>query len=263
MISWRLNWALGQVLDTSSFPKHGETLRSPAQFWRALALKIVPRLWSSPIRLRLKNGGEFSVAEFMTLYIYKEIFIDGCYDEPKLPSAAPCIIDIGANTGLFAIRMKQLYPNATLHCYEPMPANFKSLQRNLALSQLEKCKSYAEGVGGNARQEKLYIHQKNLGGHSIYAGLASDESIDIKLVDLGTVLQRLDSGRCDLLKLDCEGAEFEIIQSMDFDTAEKIDRIVFEPTSSKYHIDELIKPLSHLGYAVRWNEGLCIATRTS
>ena len=53
-----------------------------------------------------------AVKEFMTLYIYKEIFVEGCYDLSLATDPAPFIIDVGANTGLFIIRMKQLYPNA-------------------------------------------------------------------------------------------------------------------------------------------------------
>lgn len=197
----------------------------------------------------------------MTLYIYKEIFIDGCYDEPPLNSTCPTIIDVGANTGLFAIRMKQLYPQASLPCYEPMPANFKQLRENLDKSKFSNCVAYQEGVGGSTRNEKLYIHEKNLGGHSIYAGIAGSQSVDIALVDLKTALDRLKGVPCDLLKLDCEGAEYEIIKSIDQNSAKQIKRLVFEPTSAAYDVQELIESLTRLGYQVAWNEGLCIAIR--
>ncbi len=259
--SWRLNWAIDQMLEVSSFSKHQAALNSHLQFWRALALKIIPKLWTRPVHMKLKNGGEFLVHEFMTLYIYKEIFIDGCYDHPRLAHEAPTIIDVGANTGLFAIRMKQLYPSANVHCYEPMPENFQSLRTNLAMSKFNLCTTHLEGVGGLARNEKLYIHKKNLGGHSIYQGIASDKFVDIQLIDLHSALDRLNGKHCDLLKLDCEGAELEIIKSMDASVAERIQHIVLEPTPSKYHIDEVITPLTSLGYKVRWNEGLCIAER--
>ena len=49
----------------------------------------------------------------MTLYIYKEIFVDRCYDL-TLDRSFPVIIDIGANSGLFALRIRQLYPSAQI-----------------------------------------------------------------------------------------------------------------------------------------------------
>ncbi len=237
-------------------------LHSPFAFWFALFAKLVPHLWRPPIRLRLKRGGEFDVNEFMTLYIYKEIFVDGCYDFPRLPGNEPAIIDIGANTGLFAIRMMQIYPHAKLFAYEPMPGNYRQLQGNLRVSKIADCMAFQEGVGGRARAEKLFIHSRNVGGHSIYADIASsDKSIEIQLVDIRTALDRLQGRVCNLLKLDCEGAEYEIMKSLDKEAARRIERIIFEPTPTMYNIEELKLHLDEIGYHVQWNDGIFVALR--
>ena len=106
-----------------------------------------------------------AVKEFMTLYIYKEIFVDGYYDLSLASGPAPFIIDVGANTGLFIIRMKQLYPNSRVAGYEPLPSNFLQLKRSIELSRLDHVDIFMQGVGGTPRIEKLYIHPKNIGGH--------------------------------------------------------------------------------------------------
>jgi hypothetical protein len=78
--------------------------------------------FSSGIRyLALADGHVIPVRDFMTLYIYKEIFVDRCYDL-TFDQSAPVIIDIGANSGLFALRIKQLYPSALL--LRAVPAEF-------------------------------------------------------------------------------------------------------------------------------------------
>lgn len=262
MALWRVKWAFGQLRDREAFPRYSQELSSPSIYWVALFLKLIPVPWRRPITFRLRRGGQFLVREFMSLYIFREIFVDGCYDLPRLRGEQPIIVDIGANTGLFAIRMKQLYPAASIWCYEPLPENFRSLTRNLELSGLSGCHPFQEGVGNSARTEKLFVHQRNVGGHSIFADVASSsESITISLVDLGTVLARVGDKAIDLLKLDCEGAEYEILKSMNVQTAQRIERIVFEPTPSRYDIGEVKAHLASIGYRVVWNDGIYIASR--
>jgi len=49
--------------------------------------------------LALTNGYIIPVRDCMTLYIYKEIFVDRCCDLP-LDQSAPVIVDIGANSSV-------------------------------------------------------------------------------------------------------------------------------------------------------------------
>ena len=82
----------------------------------------------------------------MTLYIYKEIFVDGCYDL-TFDRAAPFVVDIGANSGLFALRLKQLYPSAKIACYEPFPPNFAQLENTIAVNSLDEVTPLQKAVG--------------------------------------------------------------------------------------------------------------------
>ena len=261
MKSWRLSWVLDQVSDLASFANHRRALVSPGKFWLALALKFFPIIWPFPIRLRLRQGGVLGVQEFMTLYIYNEVFVDGCYDVP-LASTPAFILDVGANTGLFIIRMKQLYPDAEVLGFEPLPANYVQLQRNIEWSNLRGVKTRMQGVGGSTRKEKLYVHPRNIGGHSIYPDQAMDgRSVEIDIVGLPELLGSMPSKRCGLLKLDCEGAEFEIIKSIDATMAERIDNVVFEPTPSVCDPAVLVRHLEALGYRVGNHKGLRWAYR--
>jgi hypothetical protein len=172
MNSWRAKWVMAELSDPSNVSRHRQVLHSSWKFWIALFLKSVPRLWPFTFLLRLKQGGVVPVNEFMTLFIYKEIFVDGCYDLPLTMSAAPIIVDVGANTGLFIVRMKQLYPRAKVLGDEPLPSNYSQLKRTLELSGLHDVEIFMQGVGGTPRKAKLYVHQRNIGGHSIYQSRA-------------------------------------------------------------------------------------------
>lgn len=262
MKSWRLKWTLAEISNLSNFYKHNQTLHSSWKFWLAIVAKFVPSLWVFPIRLYLKNGGVVNVMDFMTLYIYKEIFVDNCYDFPFLSTQEPLIIDVGANTGLFTIRMKQLYPCSRIYCYEPFASNYDQLRRNLEQSHFGGCHLFQKGVGGTARKEKLFIHHRNIGGHSIYKSQTSErEHIEIELVDVPGILEHLDGKTCSLLKIDCEGAEYEIINSINKEIARQIENIVFEPTPFVYDIHKLIKHLEDIGYHIEKHKGLYVCMR--
>lgn len=68
----------------------------------------------------------------------------------------------------------------------------------------------------------------------------------VKLLDI------LDDNRdCELLKLDCEGSEYNIIKSMDSKIAKSIQNIIYEPTYEEYDIENLNEYLRSIGYTVK------------
>lgn len=259
MASWRLAWAASE-LRPSNVAKHHRALRASWKYWFALAAKFVPHVWPWPIVLRLREGGAFVVQRFMTLYIYTEIFLDRCYDLPFRLADDAVIVDVGSNTGLFILRMKQLYPASTVVGFEPMPDNFRQLRANIAASNLRDVYVFDCGVGGRARQETLHIHPRNLGGNSIIASeVMNGHSIDIDIIDVADMLAKTPAGRCDLLKLDCEGAEREIIHAITPAIAPCIRTILFEPTPGLYAVTEVVHHLESVGFRVSKNRGLYMA----
>ena len=108
---------------------------------------------------------------------------------------------------------------------------------------------FQESVGGSAKHEKLFLRDRNVGGQSIYSSVAggSLRTIEFRMVDLDTALSRL-GAECDLIRLDCEGAEYEILMSMTNAHAARVSRIVFEPTPAIYKLAEVSDHLVELGY---------------
>jgi FkbM family methyltransferase len=258
-MSWKLNWIKKEAFAFSDYKNHRKQLNIPLKFYLAIILKAIRGFWKKPIRFQLRNGGSFKVFDFMTLYIYKEIFIDGCYDWVELPQNST-ILDIGANTGLFSIRMKQQYPDSKIYCFEPLQSNVKQLRDNINGSDFKNVTIIAEGVGGATRTEKLFIHKHNIGGHSIIQS-ETQGSLDfeqISILSINDAFKTLRIERCSLLKLDCEGAEYEIIKSIDHNLAGAIDKIIFEPCRSLYDVEELNRHLLNLGFIVE-DRGICYA----
>jgi hypothetical protein len=92
------------------------------------------------------------------------------------------------------------------------------------------------------------VHSRNIGGHSLYANQTdgTGRSVDVRLVALADAVARL--GKIDLMKLDCEGAEFPIIMAMGTETP--ISQVVWESTPSIYDPKILRKHLEDIGYEV-------------
>lgn len=196
--------------------------------------------------------------DFMTLYIYNEIFAEKLYDYPDLAIDYPVIIDIGANTGLFSLRMKQRYPGSTLYCYEPFLKNFEQLSQNISLSKLENIEIFQKGVGGITRTEKLFLNKNNLGGHSLFEMEArSHEFVNVDIIGIADLLSNLGQNRIQLIKMDCEGAEYEIIKGIDSRLASQIEIILFESTESVYNLNELTDHLKALGFDIEFIEKSC------
>jgi FkbM family methyltransferase len=258
---WRVGWAVRQFTDWGAYREHGTLLKSPAQFYRAVIRKLIPNASPGVIDLTLKDGHAIPVRDFMTLFIYKEIFVDRCYDV-SIDHARPVIVDIGANTGLFALRMKQLYPESSICCYEPYPPNFEQLATTILKNRLTSAVPIQKAVGRTNGIAKLYIHEQNVGGHSLFAQQASSsEFVEVEVVGLGTVLSEHD-GPVDLLKADCEGAEFDILMAMTPAMAQRIHRAIIEPMPKLYDVDRLCSHMDSLGYSRKWQAGTFHFTKT-
>jgi len=170
----------------------------------------------------------------------------------------PIILDIGANTGLFTLRMKELYKDASVYCYEPFPSNYEQLLQNIQLSKLKDVELINKGVGGSSRSEKLFINKSNLGGHSLFEHEArSDEFVNIEILGIAELLNNLPQSRIHLIKMDCEGAEYEIIKALNTALVSKVEIILFESTESVYDLTDLLGHLRSIGFSIEFKENSC------
>ena len=87
-----------------------------------------------PTNTTLPNG--LTIAErnhYETEFVYREIFVEQMYTRAfrDMP-AAPVVIDVGANIGLFSLFIKQHFPAAHILAFEPAPELYQLAARNLA-----------------------------------------------------------------------------------------------------------------------------------
>ena len=67
-------------------------------------------------------------------YLYKEIFVDRAYLRHGITmEAGDCVIDVGANIGMFTMFVLQEAPGASVYSFEPSPAVYDALNTNAQL----------------------------------------------------------------------------------------------------------------------------------
>jgi len=128
-------------------------------------------------------------------------FLRNEYGLQERLSSVKTILDIGANLGFFSMAARSFYPHATIHSYEPNPRVLPFLNANLRELEISV---FPEAVGGTSG--RVSMHDS---GDSNLARSVVDSDGSIPQVSLATAIERL-GGTVDLLKLDCEGAEWEM-----------------------------------------------------
>jgi len=164
--------------------------------------------------------------------IINSVFRENVYKMPE-EMEGMMVIDIGAQIGAASILAASR--GAIVYAYEPFIDNYKLLVKNIAHNKYKnKIFPFKEAVGIPGTR-KLYIHDNNTGSNSLYLILPDfDEEHyeEIKTVSLASIFKKHNIKKCDFLKLDCEGAEREIIPEIINGLHEKIDKI-----GGEIHID--------------------------
>lgn len=139
------------------------------------------------------------------------------------------IIDIGANVGTFVVYAAWRAPAARIVAYEPVGYVFSRLVEQCQQAGLsDRVKLYNEAVGAADGMRDMYISGSD-DVSSSFIPVGRWKSIQrVPVRSIASVMDDVQDRRISLLKLDCEGCEWEIIRGMSGDVAEIIDRVCVE-----------------------------------
>ena len=188
------------------------------------------------------------------------------------------VIDVGGNIGAFAVLAGRRATEGRVISVEPVESNFELLCKNLRRNRLDHVLPLKAAIVGRAIEEvNVFLSPAGSGSHSTLAELAGTacQTEQVPAFRLEDLFQRYNLERCDFLKLDCEGAEFEILDELPPHLAERICRIALEyhvmPSQKKHEqADRLIECLEKHGFHVEsytdviaTNYGMILARRTA
>jgi FkbM family methyltransferase len=120
------------------------------------------------------------------------------------------VIDIGAHAGYFSLIAASCVGAAgNVYAFEPFPASFRQLQRNIELNGYKNIHAVRKAVSDRTGVRKLLVNPKGSDRHSLFAGESSwePESPEVETTRLDDFLEECDWPRVDLIKMDIEGAE--------------------------------------------------------
>jgi len=190
------------------------------------------------------------------ILIYEILLKSGHLGEYWLPQSfqPKSILDIGANIGITSILFSNQYPDCTIHAFEPLPENYTLLEKNGDPYHNITCHPF--GLGSQDGSVSLFVSSdpENYGGGSMFNELEVDQSnsVDIKIKEAKSYLSSLLTAAPDLIKIDTEGAEYEILNSFDQDLLSQTGWITGELHGNKDFL--LLHQLSELGFNIKINK---------
>ncbi len=162
------------------------------------------------------------------------------------PSLEPrLVLDIGSNIGGSILYFRHLFPQAQIVGFEPHPATFEVLRRNVA--DMPGVSVFNYGLGAADGRVELRLDGVNFGGFGVLARPARTESplvpVDCEIRRAGETLRSLGINAVDLMKIDCEGSELDVFGALDRDLIAGCKWIVGEMhDASAFQIFALLSP---------------------
>jgi FkbM family methyltransferase len=134
------------------------------------------------------------------------------------------VIDVGAHIGTFSLLLADMAPEGKIFAFEPADDTFEVLKKNVEANKLES-RMYPQKVAlynSNSKVKLFHDQQGGNWGHSIVSQL-SESFEEIETVTLDSFFDTNKIVHCNLIKFNCEGAEFKIIESVSDRVLNKID----------------------------------------
>lgn len=193
--------------------------------WPSLTIQYVLKSdQATPLEARFRHGTTLLLHDRAELSNLWAIF---GRDEYPLFEEDRTIIDIGANVGLFTIFAAQRLPHARITAFEPVHSTFQTLAENVSAARLKADVSLVNaGVAGSDGRKLIYLGSSS-DLASLYPNSESQEKEWIETRDINRVLQN-HGDEISLLKMDCEGAEWEILDCARPELLQKVGRIYVE-----------------------------------
>ena len=160
------------------------------------------------------------------------------------------IIDVGGHIGLFMLFCEQFCRKGKIYCFEPALDNYRIFSDNVKLNNLENIHSFNMAISKQDGNVPLYLNDDS-SGHSIF--LKNSNYIQVESITLQKVFELNNIKKCNLLKLDCEGSEYEIINSLPDSYFSMIDKMIIEYHFAKKYpklLTELIKKLELMSFSI-------------
>jgi FkbM family methyltransferase len=170
--------------------------------------------WYFGLRFNHHLSGDMSICTY----------VDGRYEPnemyamSELLAPGMCVVDVGANAGVFTLMAAKLVGAAgAVHAFEPSPRDRQRMLANIALNGLSNVSVHPEALGAKAGKAVLAVAGAEHPGHNTiggfaYAGTVRADSVEVDVTSLDEFAEAAGLTRLDLLKIDVEGSETAVLR---------------------------------------------------
>jgi len=148
--------------------------------------------------------------------------------EPNVTAALPGVLtpgdvflDIGAHIGYFTVLAARLVgPTGHVYAFEPSPATFRRLQKNIELNDFSNVTAYEVAVGDSSRRGTLYEGPRQNTGlatlHPVFgAKREGAPEVTVEVRPVAALVPEEELVRVRALKIDVEWQELEVLRSLE------------------------------------------------
>lgn len=184
---------------------------------------------SDKLIYKLNNGWSLIVPKGKknrtALITLKEIFIDKVYDI-KIKDAR-VILDIGANIGIYSLYALFNNKMAKIYAFEPEEDNFNQIKDNVKINNVQgKIVPFKLAISNKSGIISFFKDPQTSRGHSMF--FHKGEETKVEAIKLEDIFLKLKIDKCDILKIDIEGAEYDVLYNCPDEILKKIKCIMVE-----------------------------------
>jgi FkbM family methyltransferase len=225
----------------------------------------ISRLPNAETVCRLRNGTKFIIrANSFDIRMIKEVYIHKSYHHLEI-NEGDIVVDIGAHIGTFSIMAGcKIGKKGVVYAYEPVPTTFEILKKNVNINSLQDivipCKQGISNESGKkdfftfGKGDKTLFHSSSFYREQTEVIDATvGEKIKVECITLEDIFEINGLDIIDILKMDCEGEEYNLLFGTSEEYLRKINKMCIEYhdyLSSCYNHQDIIRYLSKLDYDV-------------
>lgn len=210
-------------------------------------LKVYRTETEDGLVLYLRSNGEDAVT-------YEEIYNKKVYESRFNISDGWLVVDAGANSGLFSLRVSKLVgKTGTVIAFEPSSSSYSLLLKNIKANNVSNIVTFQLGLSSSPGKKNLILYDHSV-DNSFYArdfGTRLVKRIGMEEVSVETLdsaLQKAGIQRIDYLKIDVEGSELDVLKGAIKTLNVLHPRIVIETHNFGVLPEEVQEFLSQLDY---------------
>ena len=242
----------------------GKALVFAKMAFYSIRFKRPDKCWLGYLRGAPPSGNQCELRKGLVIRLSKNphdiitVMVNFCKREYGEVSPGSTVVDVGGNIGVFALFAADSGASRVIS-FEPNREAFDVLMENILANGLQgRLEAHRLAVSAESGQT-VYLprnsspYNKLLSGEDVH-----DENVEaVTTTSLKEIVEQHNIDYLDFLKMDCEGAEYEILMEAPEEILEKIGKIRMElHHSRRYSKSDVVRHLQGQGFQLVKQSGM-------